>query len=73
LHNWLREVADEINRLPPQSTFSVAIAATPESTISGNPGEVVFNQAAPSTSTARMWVKMSGIGNTGWVSMATVQ
>ena len=68
-HQWLRLAAEEINRLPPMSTFS---STTPESVISGNPGEFASNQITPTASTSsRLWVKISGIGNTGWASLVT--
>ncbi len=69
LQAWLQRVADELNILPAMSTFS---GTTPESVVSGNPGELAVNQAAPTASTvSRLWVKQSGIGNTGWSSVVT--
>jgi hypothetical protein len=69
LRDWLQRVANELNILPPLSTFS---GTTPESVISGSPGELAINYAAPTASTvSRLWIKVTGIGNTGWASAVT--
>ena len=60
-------MADAINAMPPFSTFSFP---SPNSNVSAVPGTLGLNLAASSTVTAG-WLKQSGYGNTGWVSILT--
>lgn len=62
---WLRQVADAVNGLPRLSVFSYS---TPESNVTASPGTLGFNEASNHT---RVWLKETGNGTTGWVSVVT--
>ena len=66
LNTWLRDVADQLNTLPPVSTFSWG---NPNSNVSGIPGTLGFNITSQATS--KMWLKQYGSSNTGWASVLT--
>jgi hypothetical protein len=65
LDTWLRQVADALNALPNLSVFSYA---TPESQVTASAPALGFNLASATTP---VWLKHSGDGNMGWVSVAT--
>jgi len=62
---WLRQVADEVNKLPPFSAFSYD---TPNSNVSAQVGTLGLNIASGHTV---LWIKLTGASNTGWVSAQT--
>ena len=61
---YLNDVADRINELPRFSIFSFT---TPESNVTAQVPAVGFNEAS---GVSRIWAKVSGSGNTGWVPVA---
>lgn len=65
LRRHLQDVADAINDLPRFSTFSYV---TPESNVTAQAPTLGFNEAGSTYS--RVWAKVTGSGNTGWVSVA---
>ena len=64
---WMRDVADALNALPPMSVFSFA---DPNSNVTAQVGTVGVSLAAASTSTV-FWIKETGQGSTGWASLTT--
>ena len=64
VQQWMRFVTDELNALPPLSTFSYI---TPESNVTAIPGTIGVNLASGVSAT---WAKQTGDGNTGWVPVA---
>lgn len=64
LRTHLQEVADAVNALPPFSTFSYT---TPESNVTASVPTVGINLAS---GVSRVWVKVTGDGNTGWNPLA---
>ena len=65
LRTYLQQLADAVNALPAFSTFS---AATPESAVTASVPTIGINFASAHT---RVWLKETGDGNTGWVSLVT--
>ena len=69
LGEYLRTIARVINDFPKISTFS---GTSPESAISGYPGDVAINYS--SSAATRLWVKEGSSrvpSTTGWVSIRT--
>lgn len=63
---WLQQVVDAINGMPRVSVFS---GVSPNSVVTGMPGDVLVNLGSASTD-SRVWVKGGGgvtVSNTGWV------
>ncbi len=65
LDTYLRDLTDAVNALPALSVFSYN---TPESNVTASAPTLGFNLASGHT---QVWLKASGDGNTGWVSVAT--
>lgn len=65
LRSFLQRIADEINTVPTISTFSFS---TPESNVTASAPTIGVNLASSHT---RLWLKETGAGNTGWVSLVT--
>lgn len=65
LYEYLLELADSLNDLPPLSTFSFD---TPESNVTARTGTFGTNLASGTT---LLWYKLEGSGNTGWDSVGT--
>ena len=65
LYQYLFELSDAINSIPPLSTFSFN---TPESNVTARTGTLGVNLASATT---LLWYKQTGAGNTGWDSLAT--
>ena len=61
---FLNDVADRVNELPRFSTFSFT---TPESNVTAQVPTLGTNEAS---GVSRVWAKVSGSGNTGWVAIA---
>ncbi len=59
---WQRNVADSLNAFP---NFSVFSFVTPESNVTAAFGTVGIN-ITESVTSARVWIKDSGLQNTGW-------
>ena len=65
---YLREVARAINDIPQVSAFS---ATTPNSLVTGYPGDLAINLASASTDT-RLWIKGGSSrqpSRTGWMTL----
>lgn len=60
----IQDIHDKVNALPRFSTFSYS---TPESNVTAQAPTLGFNEAS---GFSRLWVKLSGSGNTGWQSVA---
>ena len=70
LGSYLREMARAINDIPQFSAFS---AATPNSIVTGYPGDLAVNLQSVSTD-SRLWVKGGSArqaNTTGWVVLRT--
>ena len=65
LRAFLQHLADTVNSVPPISTFSFT---TPESNVTALAPTLGVNVASGHT---RFWLKETGAGNTGWVSLST--
>ena len=63
LSQWMLDITDAVNGLPRISTFSYE---TPESNVTASVPTLGFNEASGHT---RLWIKESGDGNTGWLSL----
>ncbi len=61
---WQRDIADALNALPNLSIFSFA---TPESNVTAAFGTMGIN-ITESATLARLWVKDTGQGSTGWLT-----
>ena len=59
---WMREVADTVNKLPPQVEFDYP---TPEENVPAVPGTIGSNVDGT------LWIKETGSGDTGWSSLVT--
>ncbi len=72
LNRWLQDVANVLNTLPRMSIFS---GASPNSMMSGLPGDIAVNIGSAST-TSRIWVK-GGTGviptYTGWAVVRVLE
>lgn len=62
-HN-IQVIHDKINELPRFSVFSYA---TPESNVTAQSPTIGTNEAS---GFSKLWMKVSGSGNTGWVALA---
>jgi len=65
LARWLQYVRDELTAAPYASRFS---EVTPESRVTARTGTIGVNEASGTT---RLWLKLTGDSNTGWVSLLT--
>ena len=69
LGEWLREVHRVIESTPNASLVSLAATATPNSVVTGTPGDLAFNVSPSASTSSRLWV-MGGSGsaltNLGW-------
>jgi len=65
LYQYLFELSDALNAIPPLSTFSFD---TPESNVTARTGTLGVNLASATTF---LWYKLEGSSNTGWDSLAT--
>jgi len=65
LARWLQYVRDELTAAPYASRFS---ELTPESRVTARTGTLGINEASGTT---RLWLKLTGDSNTGWVSLLT--
>ena len=65
LYGWLTRLALAVNNLP---AISYTSYASPESNVTGAPGDVLINLAADSGAT-RVWYKQSGATNTHWTGI----
>ena len=69
LLQYLTRLATAVNQIP---TFSyTSYSGGPNSNVTGAPGDMVINIVS-SNQTARLYQKIIGSGNTGWLSYATV-
>lgn len=72
LNAYLRDVASALNAIP---RFSIFSGASPNSVISGLPGDLLINIGSAS-STSRLWIK-GGTGvvptNTGWAVIRVLE
>lgn len=64
LQRYVQDIADSMNELPRFSTFSFN---TPESNVTAQAPTLGMNEAS---GYSRVWAKVVGSGNTGWVSVA---
>ena len=62
-YQWNKDVADELNMLPPTSTFSFT---SPNSNVTAQEGTIGVNLNAAAIG---LWFKQDTNGNTGWVRM----
>lgn len=69
LYMYLGQIAQWINERPVLSYTSYP--GGPNSNLTGATGSLAVNIVA-SDSTARLYIKQLGSGNTGWVSVATI-
>lgn len=73
LNNYLKDIATVLNSLPRISIFS---GVTPNSVISGLPGDLLVNVGSAST-TSRLWIKAGGTStvptNTGWAVVRVLE
>lgn len=69
LFQYLTRLATVLNEIPKFSYTSYA--GGPNSNLTGAPGDLCVN-IVTSGSTARLYVKQLGSGNTGWFSFATI-
>lgn len=73
LNSYLRDIAQVLNTLPRISIFS---GATPNSLISGLPGDLLVNIGSAST-TSRLWIKAGGSStvptSTGWAVVRVLE
>lgn len=71
LRRYLQDIADAVNRMPWGGQYSsYSSTEPPNSAFSGVPGSLIQNVNQSSTVT-KLWLKESGLGNTGWVSVLT--
>lgn len=69
LGEWLREVHRVIESTPNASLISLEATQTPNSRVSGVPGDLAFNVSPSASTSSRLWV-MGGSGSAltqlGW-------
>ena len=69
LGEWLREVHRVIESTPNVSLVSLAATATPNSAVSGIPGDLAVNVSPSASTTSRLWTmggSGSGLTQLGW-------
>jgi hypothetical protein len=76
LGEWLREVHRVIESTPNVSLVSLDASATPNSRVSGVPGDLAVNVNQSASTTSRLWVlggSGSALTNLGWALVRVLQ
>ena len=73
---WLRELHRVVESTPNVSLVSLGATATPNSAVTGVPGDLAFNVSPSASTSSRLWV-MGGSGSAltqlGWALVRIVE